>query len=447
MHIKKLIQSLLLVAASVTVASAQNGDFRPIALEEALSLARQNNHQARIARSQVDQARGKNVESWRGFLPHVSISENYMRSNDPVNVFMMKLKQGIFTQQDFDIRALNDPAELDNFTTSFQVEQPILNFDAIYGKSAAGLGVKASQEAARRAQETVALHVKKAYYGLILARERVNTLDAAIRSAEAHRDNAKLAYEQGLVTHADYLTAEVRLAELREQRITAHHDVANASDMLRFMTGIQQPVMLSPTDSLALPAVTLSEAEGTPAITKRADLRALRFQTRAARRSLWMQRSGWFPRLNAFGAIEWNAASAFSDDATSWVVGLQLEWKLFDGLGHFGRAKAASAQRQIASVRLQQAEEQAQLEVRKAQRAVKAARDRIEVAEKARQQAREALTMTEARFEQGLEKTADLLDREAAFTGAGLRLLKARHDYIIAVNELEYAAGESKDKR
>ncbi|MFQ5605989.1 MAG: TolC family protein [bacterium] len=437
----KFMIAVLLISGQ-TLSFGQNGQVRHLSLPEALKLAQEQNYQVLIARSEVEQARGQNLESWQGFLPSVTISENYVKSNDPVTVFGLKLKQGVFAQSDFDLTALNDPNAFDNFTTVFQVQQPLINLDAVYGKSAARAGVKAREQALQRAKEAAALQVKKAYYGLILSRKHLKAVEQAVTSARAHRDDARAAFEQGMINQADYLAAQVRLAELQEQRINAEHQIANASDGLKFVLGISDDAEIVPTDSLNQPT-TIQFGEETPArLSQRSDLRALRLQSQAASRQLWMQRSNWLPRLNAFAALEWNAADAFKNRASNWAVGLQLQWKLFEGLGKLGRSKQAAAKTQTVQVQLRRGEERARLEVRRAQRALKSAAERVQVAQSAVNMAQESLRIAEERFQQGLEKTSGLLDKEVALTNARLRFLTAQRDYSVAVSELQFAMGE-----
>lgn len=436
-HIRIILLSVFSLATGV---QAQNGDVRMLTLEEALHIANTHAYQVLMAEGELQKARGQNLESWSGFLPQLSVSENYIKSTDPVTAFSIKLKQGIFTQQDFSLSALNNPDAIDNFTTAFQIRQPILNLDAIYGKSAARMGVKARKAGLARTREAIALEVKKAYFGLILARENLRAIEEAVQSAQSHRDDAKVALEQGLINEADYLAAEVRLGELKEQRITAEHQVANASDGLKFVMGIRDAALIVPTDSLAAPKEMLDTEKQN--IAARSDLQALQFKSTAARRNIWMKRSNWVPRLNGFGGVEWNAGEAFQDDASSWAFGVQLEWKFFNGLANFGKSKQASAEAEVAAVEYRQAEEQAKLEVRQARRALKAAEQRIAVAQTAVTQARESHRITAERFKEGMVTTSDLLDKEVALTNAKLRYLKAKHDHAIAVSELQFALGQ-----
>ncbi len=434
--------SIIFMLLIVNQLLAQAGNVRELSLQEAVALAAQQNYDILIANSQVAQARGQNLAALSGFLPSISVSENYLRSNDPVAVFSLKLKQGVFTQNDFDLSVLNNPAALDNFATSLQVRQPIFNLDAFYGKSAASLEVEARKESAGRVRQFVSLNVMKAYYGLVLAYQNTSAIQEAVRRAERHRSDAKIAFDQGMVTRADLLAAEVRLAELREELISAKNLQQNASDQLSFLIGLQDAAIF-PTDSLA--AVTDREPgdslERLAAL--RPDLRAFQLRLKASHRNAMMARSGWVPRLNAFGSVEWNASEAFSKDASNWAIGFQLQWQVFDGFGIWGRSRQASAQSEEAAIRFRQASESARLEVRRAQRSLASARGRIRVAESALAQADESLDITGARFQQGLAKTSDLLDREVARTGAKLRLLRARYDLTISQAELRYALGEN----
>lgn len=331
---------------------------------------------------------------------------------------------------------------MDNFTTALQIQQPIFNLDAIYARSATGLKQQAREAMLSRTRQAVRLHVKKAYYGLILARENVHAIDEALQSARAHYREARLALNEGLVTWAEVLAAEVRVLELEGKLIEAQNQMAGASDQLKFLLGLKDESTLIPSDSLSLPQNSLMGDHKNLLPLQRQDLRALQFQAQAVNRQVWMKRSGWFPKVNAFATVEWNASQAFARDASNWSVGFQLQWNLFDGLGHWGRVKQAAAQATEMETRIRQLQEKINLELRNAERAVVAAKKRVRIATSAVQQARESLRIVEARYEQGLEKTSDLLDAEARYTQAKVRLLQAKHDYNLAISELEFTRGQ-----
>lgn len=431
---------ILLLLITAVAAFAQAPAVQPISLAEALERASAANLRLAMSRAAEQEAAGQNLAAWAGLLPHLSASEQYLKTTDPVNVFGLKLRRGIFSQNDFDLQVLNEPDAFENYTTAVQLQVPLFNARAILGKAAAVQLAKAARAGYQRMQQTVALEVKKAYYGLILAREAEAAVQKAVQSARMHRDNARSALNQGMIHEADYLASEVRLAELQEQLLMARNNVQNASNVLRLVLGIDSLVVLQPTDTLPVP-VRPFVPERRPSLEKRPDLQALAFRASAAR---WQHRaslSAWVPDLSAFASREWYGSQAFSTASSHYTVGVQLSWHLFEGFGQLGRRKVAHARARQARAAYRMARLQAENQLDAARRAIQVAWQRIQVAHRALQQARSALHITEQRFQQGMAKVADLLDAEARLTRARLRWLKARHDYVLAVNEWYYQNG------
>ena len=440
------VLSMFFVGYAVSVLGAQ-AVVQPLSLRDALEMAKTRNYKVLIARSQLAQADGRNLESWQAFVPRFNVGGSFIRSNDPVFVFGTKLKQGVFTMEDFELDRLNNPDPINNWATTVRLEQPLINVDAFYGKSAASLGEKAGEHGLARAEETVALEVEKAYYGLILSHSNLKTIDDAVKSAKTLNDEVEAAHQKGLVSEADLLASQVRLAEMEEQQLTAKLNIANANDYLKFLLGMESTVEIVPTDSLMITDAD-SQFEELPPDTipvNRHDLLALSYADKAAHRELSMRHSQWIPRLNAFGGFEWNSEQFFQDTQSNWMVGFQLEWNLLDGLGNWGRSRQAGAKSAAARTKYREAEAKSRMEVRQAHRALLTARERMRVAEKAVVHSRESLRITEARFQEGLERVSDVLYREAAYTGARLRLQRAQHDFKVAQSELDFYLGASSD--
>lgn len=439
----KNLTSLITIFLLPVLLFADADETRELSLKDALAIADSSSYMIKIAESQLAEAKGADLAAWQTLLPSAGISANYLHSTDPVSVFGLKLKQGVFNQSDFAIDALNDPASFKNYTTQFQLNIPLINIDAFYSKSATRAMVKARSESLLRARQTLVFQIKSAYYALILSRESIQAVEDAISTSRAHRDNALAAFEQGMISRADYLTAEVRLGELAEQRIVAVNQMLAVNDGLKFLLGISdEKFTIVPLDTLSLPAKQFTPVKPESQLANRADLQALNYQKKAAIHALRSSRSSWLPRLNAFSINEWNGSKLFQDDASNWTVGVQLSWQIFNGFGRLGNTRQQAARVQQAETQYRQHLHQARNEVTAAKRDLDAARQRIVAAQTAVRQARESLAITSERFQEGLEKSADLLTKQAAFTDARLRFLKARHDYHVARDFLIYATGD-----
>lgn len=418
---------------------SQAQDSLSLSLAEALEIGVKQSYRVQAAAQQLSLARGRNLEAWSGLLPSVQVSENFLRSNDPVAVFGLKLKQGVFSQNDFALSALNQPAPFTNYSTVLQIQQPLINLDALFGKLAGNSAAQAAAGDWRRARQAAAYAIKGAYYTLIFSRAQRRSLTRALAATQAYRDEVEAAYQQGTVHRADLLEAEVRLAGLHVRLLSAQQNILDVSDALKLLLGVDRTGTIIPSDSLARPS--LEERMLPAGQADRPDLQALRLRATAARRQLWASRSSWIPRLNGFATREWNAPTFPGRSTANWTVGVQLTWRVFDGLGNWGRARQAAAQAQLAHIALQEGQQRAGNEIAAARRALQTASRKIPVATSAWRQAQESWRLTAERFQQGLEKPSRLLEREAAETEAHLGLLQAVYQYWMAHSELEYAAG------
>jgi len=449
-----LLAVVLFLCGGFAPAYAQDGAVRKLTLNEALKLAKTKNHQVLIARHQLEKAEAQSLQSWSGFLPKVTVSETFVRSNDPVAVFGAKLRQGIFNMGDFsgpggssltnymdpNLPLLNNPDEINNFNTAIEVQQPILNLDAIWGKSAAAAAAEGREFGLKRTEEAISLGVEKAYFGIVLAKQKLVAIDKALASTQTYALEAKASFEKGLITEADLLAAQVRLSELKEQKLVAENDIRNASDMLRFLLRIEETVILEPTDDLTIPN-NLPQTNLQEAPTERSDIKALESFEHAASRKEKMECLGWVPRLNAFGRYDWNGDEIFGNQGDNWTLGVSMQWNIFDGLGRLGRVRQAAAEAYEMRVKYEEAKEQGTVEVRQAFRNLQSAKARVEIAQKSVGQAESSYKIASQRFGEGLQRPSEMLTSEAMLTNARLRLLKAKYDFRIATSELRFYSG------
>ncbi|MBM3162904.1 MAG: TolC family protein [Chlorobi bacterium] len=440
MKVYKVLAGICLFGALAAPAHAVAGSRTVrLSLEEAVHMARENNFTVKAARSRVDQADAKIMQTRQSYLPKVTLSETAVVTNDPGAALVFKLQQNIVRQADFDPAKLNNAATINDFNTSLQVMQPIFNADAAIGRSIARTARKAQEYMAGRTEETVALQVSRLYYGLLLARKNIEAVDQSITTMQAHSRQAGKAYRVGLMTKSDKLSTEVRLAELNEQKLMLHDAIRNATDALRSMLNLDPEVTIIPTGDFVIgkgvPAVDESGVSGT-----RKDLKAIETYRDVAARQGDMARASRLPRVNGFLRGDLHSSDIVSG-GSSWMMGVNVQWDIFDGMASEGRIQEAKAQELEAMYNYEAAKSGSIVEVRKSLRELKTAKARIAVAQQALEEARVSLDYIGTQFRTGMAMTFELLMRESAYTYAKLRLNQARHDYCVARSELEYYAG------
>jgi outer membrane protein len=440
MKIYKVLTGLCVAGALASPLHAKAGDTTMrLSLADVITMARQNNYTVKAARSRVDQAEAKVVQTRQSFLPKVTLLETLVLTNDPGAALVFKLQQNTVDASDFDPAKLNNADIINDFNTSLQVMQPVYNADAAVGRTMALTAKKAQEHMALRTEESVGFQVSKVYYGLILARKNIEAVEQSIKTMQAHSNDAAKGYRVGLLTKSDKLSTDVRLAELQEQKMLLHDEIKNATEALIVMLNLEPGVTIVPTGDLVVDAV-LPGVNEKNVPENRADLKALDSYRQVAAFQEEMVQASRRPRLNAFFQTNLHSNNIFGG-GSSWSLGMNMQWNIFDGMASAGRSQEAKAQAREAMYNYEAAKSNSLAEVSKSFRSLKTAKARIAVARKALEEATVSLDYIGTQFKTGMAMTFELLMREQAYTYAKMRLNQATYDYCVSRSELEYYRG------
>jgi len=430
---------LLLVAAVAMTAYA--GEH--LSLDQAVETALKNHPNLKAAASQVEGAQANVLKSKSGFLPKVTLSETWSKTDNPLMVLGTKLNQESVTPADFNPTVMNDPDALSNYNTRLSVMQPVFNGGKEY------LGIKqarlaseaASQDRARARQETV-FNVVKAYYGLLLAKEYDKV---AIQSLETSAANVKLAearFKAGAVLQSDLLRAKVQYAEVKEMASRSENGVKLAAANLNFAMGVPQDAEYAVEGALSAQDMKEGLDEMiSGAFSLRPDLSSLGLNRKNAEANISQARTDYIPSLNLMGQVDLNSDRIAGNDAKSWAVMAVLQWNLFDGLVTTARVREATAN----AARMRAMEEQmrsgVQLQVRQAYYNLQASLERIAATSSSVQEAEEGFRIVQKRYEAGMTTLVDVLGAENALIRSRTGALQALYDNNVAAAELKLAAG------
>lgn len=420
-----------------------------LSLDEALRRADRSAFPNRIATGTARAQAGQAIAPLTGIIPAVRLEGGYVRTTDPIGAFGTTLRQRDITPADFDPARLNYPGAVSNYQAAVVLEQPLLNAHAWIGRRGARHAAAGAYDAAEWTRIGTRVDVVRAYYGAVLAGEKVRTLQSAARAAAGHVTQAEAMARQGLVTKADALLASVRAGDIETQLVEAEGERANARRQLAVLLG--GPADALDGDSLppALPAGDRIRAllaadtagDATVALRARADLRAADRGYRAARTDALRARSAYLPRLNSFARYDWNSAARPYAGDKSWTVGVMASWTPFVGAADVadvqstrGRAAAARAQREAT-------EAGALLQAEQTRTALIVALRRLDITERAVAQSAEAHRLVGRRYAGELATVVEVLDAQALANQSALALAQARWAAIVAGAERRRALG------
>ena len=430
----KIQFSLILISLS-TGAFAQ--DTITISKNELLEKVTDKNLQIKIAEKTLAGAKADYNESNSLFLPKISASHTAMLTTNPLMAFGSKLNQEILTPADFNPALLNDPDKTENYATRIEVLQPLINIDGLYGRKAAKSKMEAFHLQLERTKEYLGLEVNKAFMQLQLAYKAVEVLEKANTTAQTNLKLIENYNKQGLFQKTDLLSVQVRVNEVKNQLQYAKSNVQNASDYLAFLLDeSNENKVYKPLEAIENTIEISTFETNLPA--NRKDIVAMDKSVDAYEKMAKMSQMNFLPRLNAFGSYEMYDTQLFQTGAKGYTVGAQLSWDIFDGYKSIGKYQKAKSEFQKAEVEAKQYKAQSQLELNKTNRQLTDAENKVNLTKLALEQAQEAYRIRANRFQEGLEKTTDLLLSETLQQQKELEYLQAVFEYNFTKKYLEF---------
>lgn len=403
-------------------------DTLSISKSDLLAKLTDKNLQIKIAQQAYQGALADYQSSNALFLPSITASHTGISTTNPLMAFGSKLNQAILTPADFNPALLNNPVRTQNFATTIEVLQPIINVDGLYGRQAAKAKTNAFLLQTQRTQEYVEFEVNKAFMQLQMAYQAVTVMQKALEVAQANGVLINNYFNQGLVQKTDVLMVDVRINELKNQLQMAKSNVQNASDYLAFLLNEDtKNKVYKPNQSLAVES--LASASNISLSDNRKDIQAMNLSVQAYKKMWQSAQMNFLPRLNAFGSYQMYDAQIFQTSAKGYLVGAQLSWNVFDGYKSIGKNQKAKADYLKADAESQQYKAQSNLELKKTTRQLTDLEDKVTTSQLAWQQSQEVFRIRTNRFKQGLEKTTDVLAAETQMVFKNLEYLQSVFEY------------------
>jgi len=406
---------------------------------EVLTKVSEENRSIKISEQEYNEARADYRQTNAVFLPNIKASHTGIATTNPLMAFGSKLNQGILTESDFNPALLNDPNQIENYATKFEIQQPLINVDGIYQRQAAKTKMNAMSLQTERTSDYLIFEVDKVYMQLQLAHKALDVLNKALEAAEANKKLADNRFKQGVLQRADVLSVEVRVTEVKNQLQSAKSNIQNTSNYMSFLMNEKEDVEYQPADSLTVSVLSLTDNRLSE---NRPDIKAMQLTTDAYQTMHKADKMAFLPRLNAFGSYELYDDQIFQADASGYLFGAQLSWDVFQGSKRFGKAQKSKAEFEKSKLQYEQYVSQSQLEYNKAKRMLLNAENKLELTDLALEQSNESLRIRTNRFKEGLEKTSDLLLAETQYAQKQLEYYQTVFEYNYAQAYLQFLTKE-----
>ncbi|MGB9081571.1 MAG: TolC family protein [Desulfuromonadaceae bacterium] len=437
--------SRLLITGTILLFSvaAAGAETLKLSLRDAMGMALENNSQIKASRFTSQGAR-QGVESVNSrYLPAVSLEEALVASNSPTNTFMMKLDQGRFTNNDFQISTLNNPSASHDFKTVLSVQQPLFVPSLSPLKEMAVKDAQKSELELEASRQGIAFQV---FYTYLEVQKGNAQLGAAVKAVADARENMRLAAVRtsaGTGLRSDELRSRTHLSMVEQQHISANNNLTLARMKLALLIGLPEEREYEVSDSLEGVAVpVMSDQVLKEALENRVELKQSHADLEKSDAALRLARSEYLPTVGAFASYQLNAKDApFTSDNDAWSAGVSLKWQLFDGFRTNSERNRAVSGQSAAREMLESATKDVRYQLRESYVRRHEMGKRLEVARHSVLDAEETVRLLTKRFENSLATMVELLDAQTALNQARANLVEAEAGYALAGGRIYYMTG------
>ncbi|MEL6581422.1 MAG: TolC family protein [Cyanobacteria bacterium J06621_12] len=407
----------------------------PITLEQAIELSITNNRDIEEARIQVERSVAEVREARAALFPTLDLDSGLNYGDD---AFFDSI-----TEQNIDDRAeelqwdnpnLTDDAARDSVadslinssSSSFDFNTDVtLSYD-IYDGGFRSANIRSAQKQLRSDElnlevvmEQTRFETSRDYYSLQNNDAQVEIEKAAIEDATQTLKDAQLLETSGLGTTFDTLRAEVELAQAQQRLSTAIANQNIARRQLAETLSISHNSDLATADAIKEAGIWSPSLPETiiQAFENRAELEQLLLQREISEEQRQIALSQIRPVVSV--SASYGVNDDFEDDfdlSDSYTVGLNLQWRLFDGGAARAGARQSERDSEIAETQFADQRNRIRFGVEQAYFSLESNQKNIATATREVDLAEESLRLARLRFTAGVGTQTDVIEAQTNLT-------------------------------
>ena len=340
-----------------------------------------------------------------------------------------------------------------NYSAGISLTLPLVAAPTWYNLKLSQLDVETAVESARSSRISLVNEVKKAYYGLLLAKDSYRVLQVNYANVEYTANNINDKYEQGLASDFDKLRADVQVKNQKPQLTSAENTVNLATMMLKVLIGVDvnEPIIfdgqLSDFENEML-NYQIAEAKNI-SLENNSDLRQLSLSQNSLDMSVKLLKASACPTLAFSGNAQYmTMANDFDFSNYNWfpysVVGLSLNVPIMSWVGTSYKIKEAKLSIANLQEQKQYLENNLRVSVNNNLSNIRNAMADMTSNKETMMQAQRAYEIVQKQFEVGMATWLDLNSAELALTQSQLLYHQSIYNFLTAKTELEALMGQEK---
>ncbi|WP_049753572.1 TolC family protein [Alkalilimnicola ehrlichii MLHE-1] len=425
---------------------------RELDLRSAIGKALQLHPSIRTGEAHIDRAQARLDQAESLYYPHFSASSRIERLT--LNTARPDSARAVLDFNGVEIETKDPDTSMSGFTrygAALQAEYMLYDFGRRqHGKRAAESHLGTEQARLNDITSSTVFNVTQAYFDVLRFQNALRIQEEFLERRQENLDLARRMHRAGRVTRGDVIKAEAERARARLEVTRAGHDLEASRVRLRTAMGLDEAgwafsvvegAQLTPPQELGRRDATHRVIEDHPR------LQAERQFLRAHHEELEQVKADRRPEIRLTGNYRVDEFHSGPGSEPNYTVGVQLEWRFFDGGQRRARAAEARAEMMAAAERQREARRDVLTELHNAQRELTEAEERIELSKTLIRAAEQDLRSATIGYREGIRAFSDLSDAALDLREAELELALAEFDRQQAVIGIYWAMGRASLER
>ncbi len=410
---KKVAGTLILLSFSLLGAEK-------LTLNEALSIAYENNYEYQNAKLEKKNADLQVKEGYKNVAPKLDYTGSYAVLGNDRN-FM--LNDGSFSE--------------DRFTHELGIVQPIYNGGTIVtGVKIANMAQELIDYKLIQSKSNLKLGVINSYLQVIAQNEAIKVYKNSLEEVKIAYDQAERKYELDLISKSDFLPLKSKLISTETSLIEAK----NQADI--YMIRLKNLIGLSAHEEIELEKLEVQkydlelinlEEDIKFALANSKESRISELNTEIVEAQEKISRADLLPRVNGKLAYSSNSGEVRdSMDEWYWTAGVEVSWRIFDfgqSLNSYSRSKNETKKAENLE---KKSKEDLEVMIRTNYIDLVKLNGMVEAKEAELEASEENYELQKRKYNEGIISITDYLIYETSINDTRLSLIKTRLDYYYA---------------
>jgi outer membrane protein len=387
---------------------------KPLTLEEAISIAIENNPAIAISDATIDISKAgvKNAKSV--YYPQIS---------SRIIVPFIGRESGFFLDQ-----LIWDFGRTSNRVKSTKALLKSTEFDK------------------DTVEDDIILSTIISYYTVLSERHIALAMEKKVIESEKRLEQAEGFFKSGRVPQIEVTKAEVNLGNAKLEQIAAQNNFEIAKVNLQTIMGIEDSSFnyeLEDSIELSVSPYQLEESI-IQALGSRPELKSLESQKVAMRANLKASKKEFYPEVFGRTAYRFEGKGA---ETPGFIAGVGVKFPIFEGFSRFAKVEDSKAHLRRTNAELRSTKAGIISQIKQLHLDLHFARENIDVTKRTRESAEQSLLLARERYKLARASSVELAEAESLYATSNAKYMQAIYNYNINVARLQRATGEDDESQ